>query len=1308
MSHNYRKVVNRGDTVTEIPLDWLLRWDAATSDGISYLTDAATNDVDEWVSQQGPEALGTLTMLDVGVAANYPEYIRDTDGLPCVHCQDDGALWVSNILASNPAIHARIDDATDVTVLVVSKFLDPANETSGNAYCFRGINNFAVGTVGLDDSLDLYTNAAFTAATNGFDNRRFIASMRNVHNGADDNDTDGWVGKTNIISRTSQTDASVAGPNTITVGSWGASSSTWDSDCNIYEVLIYGRSLSDAEHATAVDYLSYKWQTTNADNSNDIISGPFPNDFAARWDSTTSAGMTFNTDEPTGDIASWVDETGNYTLDQTRTNYPIWTPGAVAFSAAMGLVEATTDFDATNMTLFVAASYDGVSGYDYMVIAPNETSIGNQGGTDEKIAFVTDNTGTTIYKSTNDLTDTAMVLGVTNTHVGTNDNDKVPYVGTTALTAHNTVSDANSSFGQLNVGWYIDDARCVEGDFYEMLIWSRVLTTDEIADVVEYLSKKWQAGNEDAASPGITSSTGRTWVSDYVDPQGEALANYTPINHRIESFPNDPSDPLRGSNKREPYSRFPSSLPNLQCWYRSDNTSTMTFATGDALAGGTVSSWTDITGNYTANTATSGDSDVTFHPGGAVRGGFPSVEGGAAAGTPRSLENTSNVLLNNDSGQQRLYWSVGTYGNAALNSSWGGPHSNIVFGGTQAAMATDMVAKPAISYVGSLSAGWAMNYGIANAGPPADNGDIHIYVWRLTDTGAIAGVESWYAGLKLPDRSSSTADGDPRLAIGALATTNFDAEGAQMLEMGIAASLTATVQEYTDAHVEQLIRYLCDRYNVDYMPATTPITIGCWSRQTTSNALTDCCLWHDPSTIGAGRWPLHPDVAQYHTTPANFDMETGADATSVAMTLSSGELGFQTVSADENVIAHQHMEAANAYVSTETTDYPADTLGMSTFVLCKIDSATTTGSGARCGTAIAQLRNLSTTTVQVYGGAMPITFTSSTDKWAIVGTSYAYDDDGTGGEGYPGSVVGNPGCYYYLNDAPMQSDSDFSDGSFSVENWVNWDIADGVVSALEFITYKHPMTIEEIDELRKYFIYKYRRNFDFVNIQPHNVDEDTVAHWSFAGNALDDLGNKAAFNTGSYSAGTTPRPYQYACHDHTASTGFSYSAQDADLDTLGPFTFGAALYLDSLPTGGNWRPVVRSSPPSGGTGLNNNHRYTLRIMDDGTLQYQHQYGNKQNVSFTTTMTVPVGEWFYLGLSRADDGLSVNLIMNDTIEVLSGFVNEPENGSLARFELFESWDGDDFLGDAFSVIFKNVYTTTGGLHAMKKQVFKEGG
>ena len=252
------------------PDDYLLRWDATTSAGIGYLTDEATNDIDSWTCQEGSESLGTYTLLDTNVSTNYPEYINDADGLPCVHFQDDGGLWVANMAASNADLWTRLDDATDVTVFVVAKFLDPASESY--AYCYQGVNRMRVGTVGLDASVDCYAGGGFRPATNMFDNRRFITSFRNKHNGTNDNDGDAWMGKTNIWSVAGWNDVNFTGINSITFGSYREGGSGWDSDCNIYEVLIYGKALTDAEHSDVVDYLSAKWQATNEDSGDDVIS----------------------------------------------------------------------------------------------------------------------------------------------------------------------------------------------------------------------------------------------------------------------------------------------------------------------------------------------------------------------------------------------------------------------------------------------------------------------------------------------------------------------------------------------------------------------------------------------------------------------------------------------------------------------------------------------------------------------------------------------------------------------------------------------------------------------------------------------------------------------------------------------------------------------------------------------------------------------------------------------------------------------------------------------------------------------------
>jgi hypothetical protein len=388
-------------------------------------------------------------------------------------------------------------------------------------------------------------------------------------------------------------------------------------------------------------------------------------------------------------------------------------------------------------------------------------------------------------------------------------------------------------------------------------------------------------------------------------------------------------------------------------------------------------------------------------------------------------------------------------------------------------MSTDMVAKPVIMYLGSATTG--INYLIANGGTPADNGDIHIVVYRVTVNGTNGDVESWYSGLKLPDRVSSSADsGSIGQAIGLLSTGNFDANGAQFLELGCAYETTSSIQTYTDQNVEDLIQYLCARYKVDYMPENTPITIGCWSRQTSSNAVTDTCLWHDPSTMSPTSWALHPNVAQYHTTPANFAMSPPTGA--VEMEKRTSTLGKPSLRSTEGM--NQHMESDTAYTSTETTDFPADTLGMSTFIVCNISSSTVAASGARCGNTISQLRRLSTTTIQNYGGSSSVNWGTSTDKWIIMGNSFAYDDDGTGAEGYPGSTDADPACYFYLNDETMVVLNTAVNTSFNVENWVNWDIGDGVANVSEIVTFKHPMTIEEINELKKYFQYKYNHLFD--------------------------------------------------------------------------------------------------------------------------------------------------------------------------------------------------------------------------------------
>lgn len=1077
------KYQNNGEVVVEAPQDWLIRWDATDASGIGYLTDEATNDVDEWESQVGPEGIGPLTFYDNSVSTNWPEYIRDADDLPCIHFQADGSLHISSVQAQNYTLWERLDDSSDFTLFVVGMQNDTSSAST--QYFWQGVNKQWWSNVGTDSSLDLYHSGAYRSSTNGWESRRFIASARNKHNGTNDNDSECWVGRDSLYSVTGAADSLYFGGNTMTIGSWGGgATSSFDSDCNIYEVRIYGRTLTSGEHRAVVDELSAKWDTCNNDDvvGNATFTEPlnsFPQDYTDRWDATTSRGMEFTTDEATGDLESWNGQgTNGLTLTRSlgSTGDITWTPGNVHIAASTYLKDLNTYLDDQDKSVFVAGEQVGGAEYGGLFFGPGMYALlGGDSATANKLARKYYGGAWTSVDSTNDLEDTPIVLGAAfdRTSAGVYDVDW--YVGTTKTTSASIpiTPIATTGFGYHATGQFS------EMNIYEAIIYDRTLSETEANEVIDYLSHKWDAWNEDAAAETISPhvSNVRSWTSDKPDPKGEALTELSPVNHTITKMLDDDVPVISGTQDAD--DRLPASLANLQVWFRSDHTGGMTFATGDATSGGTVSSWVDITGSFTLDTTTSGDSAVDFAPRGGVKGGHPSIAGGTSA-SPKSLESTANPTVDTTTGQQRLYWAVGTFGSADKDSCFGTPYGDLLAPLTYSGFNGDMVDEPAVSYMGNPS-GSGRDFSIASGGPQADDGRIHIFVWRTTSNGASdIDVESWYAGLKLPDRNSTSAlynSGKP-LVVGALANSSYDAEAGDMLEMGAAHATTTSVQTYSDATVEDLIQYLCNRYDVDYMPAETPVTIGCWSRQTSVLSQTDCCLWYEPGNMTPSGWALHPTCAAFHTTPDNFILEPGAIAGAEEMELNTriGHTALESVEAMEH-----HMEAATSYSSTETTDFPADTLGMSTFMVCQLhtEGSTVYGGGA-IGNQPCQLRFSGSVASDLiaYGGETGAVHSNHVDHPVICGASYAYNDDGTGTLGYPGSTNGSPGCYFYINDDTMISLDTATSTSMSVYSFVNWDGLDGHVDCSEIVTFKHPLTIEEVTELKKYFRFKYDHAFD--------------------------------------------------------------------------------------------------------------------------------------------------------------------------------------------------------------------------------------
>jgi hypothetical protein len=229
-----------------------------------------------------------------------------------------------------------------------------------------------------------------------------------------------------------------------------------------------------------------------------------PDDYVARWDSTTSDGMTFTTSEVVGDIATWLDEKSLWTFSTVLTNEPVWNAGEVYFDGTMGL---RTDgfYAAEDATWILCASFDGVSSHDYMMGTPNEVFVGNQGITDEKIEFVMNTGGSPIYKSATDLTDETVVLTVTNKHNATDDNDKEAWLGTTYLGGEFGQTDALSDKNFIDLGFAVSSGQATIGYMYELIVYDRTLSHEEIANVTNELSIKWSAQTGDGLS--VSSST---------------------------------------------------------------------------------------------------------------------------------------------------------------------------------------------------------------------------------------------------------------------------------------------------------------------------------------------------------------------------------------------------------------------------------------------------------------------------------------------------------------------------------------------------------------------------------------------------------------------------------------------------------------------------------------------------------------------------------------------------------------------------------------------------------------------------------
>lgn len=779
-----------------------------------------------------------------------------------------------------------------------------------------------------------------------------------------------------------------------------------------------------------------------------------PQDYLERWDASTSNGMTFSSGT---ELSAWLGANGTYTITTTGvvTTNPIWTRDAdgkpAVYFAQDGVIRGVGAIGPADGTIIavVRADIDVAGGYRYILDTPWLQRVTTKGNTDAdslnlRVNSVDDYT-------TNSFDDRRAIVGFTNTHVGTNDNDHALYVGKTNTGNQTTVSDANSTGTGLALGGLYSTASEEFCHIYEILMWNRVLSTTEYDAVVDYLSAKWDTTNADNASDTVTAKTQETWTTRFIDKTGTA-ASGTPIGHTIKPLGEEGAPTVSGTTHYDdayPAHFAPAALTVTQAfWFRADVTEGMTFDTGDKHAGGTVSSWTDLWGNVTMDTTASGDAAVDFTPNG--RGARPAITGGTSA-SPKSLE--ANVTITSVNSMTRLAWSV--VGHVGGDSSQG---TGLIGNNWYAA-------RDLNDDVGHM--GMTGGTGTAKtSGPPGSGlGGISINIWTMDTSDSNAG-RMYTAGFEHPRDPSVTLVNNFRCAVGALSTSNFDSEAyvyeIGMLGFGVGGNLP------TDDEIHTFIKHLCNRYDVDYMPSNTP-----WLISATANYTANYVVFQMPYhyradeglTLSSGTitdWELKEPTASIHSRVLN-DTD-GQNAPDHGLNMLDRD-GATFVSASSESLAD-----ATTYTWSETGVFigpQGGATGGSVFLVGRNNAKTSSGYMWDGATSIRQ----STTTGKIQFRANANNLDGLSDEngnWVIAIGTY----DHTSGD-----------QNLYVNADAVQNTTDGAPAAFSSTTpnvgADNAGASDNDCDILEVAEFKHVLSAEEVENLQRYARYRYNDSVDF-------------------------------------------------------------------------------------------------------------------------------------------------------------------------------------------------------------------------------------
>jgi len=560
------------------------------------VTANGSGNVSQWVDQSPSGHIATQT-----TGTNEPQLVSDAaTGKPAL--QFSGNQWISGgdlIPAGDDITIITVDKTSDTSSFTIAASLGTYTSTADNG---------AVRGVGYRDNqpeFDLangssQAGAAPPTGVSNINTTTFSRSSGNVSFY-----TNSALSATGTISGVSATNLT---PGFIVGGaSW--SSNYWSGA--ISEVLVYDHVLSESDQEEAEGYLADKYGLYNPNASWPLA---YSSDVQAeisrnQWtEAQANKYVALQSNNPgtmtnglllwlkadagvmqdgSGNVNSWTDQTGNYTVSQSGSSRPIYIANDVNGGPALR-------FNGSQCLFNPASIGVGVNGDVTMIAVASTTNptaeqfsayLGDTAeGTSRGIGYSsTDETFSLAYNDYWGISAPSPGTFVAEETTLNSSRTSVTFYRNGSETSSSTVSGAQNITPGISIGAYDGYGAPWQGDIAEVLVYDHKLSSDELAEVDGYLADKYGINDPNASWPLAYSSSVQTEITKHQwnKAQADAYVAFQAANSTMLTT-------------------------GLTMWFKADDASKLAKPGGGTLSNGdSISSWTDETGNYVVSQSNS-------------------------------------------------------------------------------------------------------------------------------------------------------------------------------------------------------------------------------------------------------------------------------------------------------------------------------------------------------------------------------------------------------------------------------------------------------------------------------------------------------------------------------------------------------------------------------------------------------------------------------------------------------------------------------------------------------------------------------